>query len=275
VGLSRHQAQAITHPARSPIAVIPESVGINNYRSVSFTTTDGINLKGWFIPPENRSVVIFVHGLGGNRSTLLDDAHMVVSHGYGALLFDLRNSGESDGALTSLGLLEANDVRAAIQSVEKQLEPGSNIALFGHSMGAAASLLAGEQAGADAIVSISSFTSIEDNVANAFETMTGLPPFPFAPILIYFAEREVGHDIAEVSPANAVTQYESTPVLFIHGAQDTLVPVSNLYALYEQANDPREFFVIEEAGHFGFRAAEPEQYEYRIIDFLDTHLQNR
>lgn len=117
-----------------------------------------------------------------------------------AALFDLRNSGESDGGLTSLGLLEANDVKAAIQFVEEQLEPQPRLALVGHSMGAAASLLAGERAGADAIVSISSFTSIEDNVASAFENMTGLPPFPFAPLVIYFAEREVGRDITEVSP---------------------------------------------------------------------------
>jgi hypothetical protein len=40
---------------------------------------------------------------------LLGDAQMVVAHGYGALLFDFRNSGESDGDLTTLGLLEAND----------------------------------------------------------------------------------------------------------------------------------------------------------------------
>jgi fermentation-respiration switch protein FrsA (DUF1100 family) len=275
IGLSRVHAKALTHPARSPVVVKPESVGLDDYRPVSFSSSDGITLKGWFIPPKNHAVVIFVHGLGGNRSGLLDDAQMVVSHGYGALLFDLRNSGESSGALTTLGLLEANDVRSAVRFVEGQLESRPKIALFGHSMGAAASLLAGEEAGADAIVSISSFTSIEDNVANAFETMTGLPPFPFAPIVIYFAEREVGRNITEISPANAVRHYKSMPVLFIHGAQDNLVPVSNLYALYEGANDPKEFFIIEEAGHFGFRAVEPEEYENRIMSFLGDHLLDR
>lgn len=199
---------------------------------------------------------------------------MVTAHGYGALLFDLRNSGESDGGMTSLGLLEAKDVQAAIQFVEEQIEPRPKIALFGHSMGAAASLLAAEQVEADAIVSISAFTSIEDNVADAFETMTGLPPFPFAPLVIYFAEREVGHDINEVSPLNAVKKYKSIPVLFIHGERDSLIPVSNVYELYQQTKSPKELFVIEEAGHFGFRAVEPEEYETRIMDFLDRHLQN-
>lgn len=275
LGLSNIHARAFVRPARSPISVKPEAVGIRDYRSVTFQSSDGVHLKGWFIPPENQSVVIFVHGLGGNRTTLLDDAQMVVSHGYGALLFDLRNSGESDGGLTSLGLLEANDVKAAIQFVQEQLEPQPKIALFGHSMGAAASLLAGEQAGADAIVSISSFTSIEDNVASAFKTMTGLPPFPFAPLVIYFAEREVGHDISEVSPLNAVRQYESVPVLFLHGAKDSLIPVSNVYELYKQANSPKEFFIVEEAGHFGFREVEPKEYETRIMGFLDSHLHHQ
>lgn len=275
VGLSIIHAKAIVHPARSPISVKPEAVGITNYRSVTFQSSDGISLKGWFFPPKNQSMIIFTHGLNGNRSTLLDDAEMVVSRGYGALLFDLRNSGESDGGVTSLGLLEAKDVKAAIKYVEEQIKPRPKIALFGHSMGAAASLLAGERAGADAIVSISAFTSIEDNLANAFESITGLPPFPFAPMVIYFAEREVGHDISEVSPLNVVSQYEAVPVLFIHGAQDSLIPVSNVYELYEQTHSPKELFVIEEAGHFGFRAAEPEEYEARIMSFLDRHLQSR
>lgn len=275
LGLSNSHARAFVHPARNPVLAKPEAHGLRDYRPVSFRSSDGINLKGWFIPPENQSVVIFVHGLGGNRTILLKDAAMVAAHGYGALLFDLRNSGESDGAMTSLGLLEAKDVQAASQFVEEQIDPRPRIALFGHSMGAAASLLAAEQVGADAIISISAFTSIEDNVANAFETMTGLPPFPFAPLVIYFAEREVGHDISEVSPLNAVRQYESMPVLFIHGEQDSLIPVSNVYELYQQTKSPKELFVIDEAGHFGFRAVEPEEYEARIMDFLDRHLQSQ
>lgn len=65
------------------------------------------------------------------------------------------------------------------------------------------------------------------------------------------------------------------PVLFIHGAQDSLIPVSNVYELYKEANSPKELFVIKEAGHFCFRAMEPKEYETRIMGFLDSHLQNR
>ena len=275
IGLSHLHAQALLHPERSPVWTTPEAAGINNYQPVSFQSSDGITLNGWFIPPENGAVIIFAHGFGANRIGSLDDAQMVVSHGYGALLFDLRNSGESDGDLTTMGLLEAKDVIAAVEYVQGQLETRPKVALFGHSMGAAAVLLAGQQAGADAIVSASAFTSLEDSISHSFEAMTGLPPFPFAPMVVFFAEREAGRDVSEISPVSAVRQYESLPVLFIHGDRDGLIPVSNVYELYEQANDPKEILVLEGAGHGGFRAAAPDEYERRIIGFLDDHLQSR
>jgi alpha-beta hydrolase superfamily lysophospholipase len=71
------------------------------------------------------------------------EATRLQQQGYGVLLFDLRNHGESEGNLTSLGLYEVRDVQAAVKYVLSRPEVNSDgIALLGDSMGAATVLQA-------------------------------------------------------------------------------------------------------------------------------------
>ena len=62
---------------RAPLDRTPESVGLT-YEDVSFPSSDGIGLKGWFIPSgasEPGPAVVFVHGWMWNR--LGNVAHQV------------------------------------------------------------------------------------------------------------------------------------------------------------------------------------------------------
>ena len=58
------------------------------------------------------------------------------------LLVDLRGHGVSEGSLTTLGGLEAHDVRAGAGLAHTGPPPTAGIGLMGHSMGAVAVLLA-------------------------------------------------------------------------------------------------------------------------------------
>src|SRR5215813_11937649 len=91
----------------------PEDVGLS-VQPVEFTSSDQIPLRGWWDPGDGKSpVIIFVHGLNRSRLELLDRAAESRKRGYGVLLFDLRNHGESGRAYTTLGINEARDVCAA------------------------------------------------------------------------------------------------------------------------------------------------------------------
>ena len=53
---------------RAPLTRTPADVGLE-FEDVEFSSTDGVELKGWFIPgaPAPGPVVVFVHGWMWNR----------------------------------------------------------------------------------------------------------------------------------------------------------------------------------------------------------------
>ena len=267
------EAYSLLHKPRLALTHFPADVGISHYEEIQFTTADGLKLKGWYIPPQNGKVVIFVHGLGSNREELLDEAGMVITKGYGALLFDSRASGESEGDVSTLGYNERLDVHAAVDFVHARAGADAPLALFGHSMGTGTVLLSAvEIPGVRAVIVESAFQSVEDNVNEGVKALTGLPPFPFAPLIVFFGQRQTGLDIRAVRPIDVVARISPIALLFIHGDQDATIPVRNSYALYAAAKEPKQLYILPGVGHTGFLKAQPNRYPKTILTFLETYL---
>src|SRR3989304_7465033 len=77
VYLAHERAMGLVHPGRTFPERTPEQVGLASVEDVRFPSSDGLLLAAWFIPPGEENpgpTVIFVHGLGANRSGLLDQA---------------------------------------------------------------------------------------------------------------------------------------------------------------------------------------------------------
>ena len=86
-------AWVFTHTAR---AVVPaDRLGVA-HEDVRFTTSDGLELEGWYVPSRNGAAVIAFPGRNGPQQ----QARMLARHGYGVLLFDRRGEGRSDGTRT-------------------------------------------------------------------------------------------------------------------------------------------------------------------------------
>lgn len=275
--LSYTRALILVHPTRFVAERTPSDVGLTYWEEVTFRAPDGIRLRGWFIPPpsHHRAVIIFVHGLATNRAHLLDEAALLAQHGYGALLFDLRNHGASEGTVTTLGYWEAEDVRGAVAYVLTRTDVDARrIVLMGHSMGAGTVLRAGARVEhVRAVIAMSAYASLEENIVEGVEGLTGLPAFPFAPLVIWFGEREAGLNIRDVRPIDDIALLSPRAVLLIHGERDPLVPVRNAYRLYHAAREPKELYIIPQAGHVGLMQAEPREYERRVSEFLRRALE--
>src|SRR5207247_8562550 len=119
-----------------------------------------IALRGWWIAVgRSMPVIVFVHGLRRSRVEMLERAADASRRGYGVLLFDLRNHGESGRAYTTIGVFESRDVCAASSFVKSKAVERQQI-LWGVSMGASSAILAAKQCpGFSAIISDSSFLS--------------------------------------------------------------------------------------------------------------------
>jgi len=86
----------VTHKYREPIGGPPTRA----YEDVTFESTDGLELSGWYMPSQNGAAVVIVHGGGGDRTGGVDRAELLGRHGYGVLLYDARGRGESEGSTT-------------------------------------------------------------------------------------------------------------------------------------------------------------------------------
>ena len=115
--LARQRAMILVHPGRSLPIRTPADYQLSRWEDVRFSSDDGLELGGWFIQPvptSDGATLLFVHGLGGNRSELVAEVAMLAPHGYGALLIDLRNHGQSQGTVTTMSYAEVQDVQGAL-----------------------------------------------------------------------------------------------------------------------------------------------------------------
>ncbi|HEY7161608.1 MAG TPA: hypothetical protein VH815_10130, partial [Acidobacteriota bacterium] len=61
------------------------------YQTVQLVTNDSLSLEAWYIPVDSsKGTVILIHGLGGNKSSVLKQAYEFRYLRYNVMLVDLR-----------------------------------------------------------------------------------------------------------------------------------------------------------------------------------------
>jgi hypothetical protein len=76
--------------------VVPAANLGAGYEEVSFTTSDGLELSGWYVPSRNGAAVIAFPGRNGPQA----QTRMLARHGYGVLLFDRRGQARARATRT-------------------------------------------------------------------------------------------------------------------------------------------------------------------------------
>src|SRR3712207_3610072 len=107
-----------THLFRNPIGAPPD----DSYREVTFRSSDGLELAGWYTPSRNGAAVVVVSSAGGDRLGSVDHAELLASHGYGVLVYDARGSGASEGSPNGYGWGWDQDVAGALAFLRRQPE---------------------------------------------------------------------------------------------------------------------------------------------------------
>ena len=80
-----------------------------------------------------------------------------------------------------------------------------------------------------------------------------------------------GYSPASASCLSSVI-HSSTPTLFIHGGEDSLVPVSDMERLYASATCPKEKLVIPGASHAQCAQSDPDLYWFALERFFSMYL---
>jgi len=255
-------------PERGPKT--PEAVGLS-VTDAEFASSDGIPLRGWWNPGDtSMPVIIFVHGLNRSRLELLERAGESSKRGYGVLLFDLRNHGESGKAYTTIGIFESRDVCAASKWVQEKAG-GRPQVLWGVSMGASSAILAAKQCPAfAAIISDSSFLSFRDTVSHHLGLFFRLPRFPIANLIVAITAWRIGFNPDE-GDVQAVVRNLNIPIMFIAGTADRRMPPALAEQMFKESpNSLKQLLVIPGASHGEAFAADRETYLSSVYRFLET-----
>ena len=270
------QAVAAAYPPRPQLGDrTPADVGLA-HRDVAFPSSDGVRLEGWYVPSRNGAAVALLHGAGSTRTAVLDQAAVLAGRGYGVLLYDARGHGDSAGRGMDLGWYGEQDAAGAVDFLDDQpdVSPG-RIGLVGLSMG-------GEQAIGAA--------GVDDRVAAVVaEGATNRTADDKGYLSAYGARGEVQQridhltygvvDLLTDAPApeslrdavdTAAGRRDPTAFLLVAAGAVETEPLAADFI----AGDSRgvEVWTVPGAGHTrGLRTA-PEEWERRVVGFLDRAL---
>ena len=254
-----------THVGR---AVVPaDRLGVA-HEDVSFTTADGLELQGWYIPSRNGAAVIAFPGRNGSQK----QARMLARHGYGVLLFDRRGEGESEGEPNSWGWGGDADAKAAIEYLQRRSDVDDDrIGGIGLSVGGEMLIETAAETGEIAAVvsdgaGARTFSEEMDYDVSGLDKALGT-------LVSASKTAAIAVTANQLPPENLkdLAGRTKAPLLLIaapnsgHGEE-----LNRGYA--RAAGDAAELWEIPEAGHVGGLQARPEEYERRVVGFFDREL---
>jgi uncharacterized protein len=264
---------AALHPPRRPVPANPCA------RTVQVTARDGVSLRAWLFLPANSNgeAVLVLHGIADSRASQAGMARLFLARGYIVLAPDSRAHGESGGDLATYGLLESDDVHRWVSWLIRDQHPRKVFGM-GESLGGAVLIqsLAVEPrfSGIVAECSFSSFERIaRDRVAEMLPFSPEIGRLLAAPPVwagFIYARFRYGLDFRAASPQAAIAR-ANTPVLLIHGLNDTKTPPEHSRIL--AASNPRTavLWLVPGAGHTGAFGTAPREFQQRVVGFFEAY----
>jgi len=199
---------------------------------------------------------------------------MMHKHGYGVLITSVRAHDYSEGEDITLGIYEMSDMEAWYQYLISRNDINPNqIGILGNSYGGMLAIqYASQNENIKAVVANCAFSSMQDTVTTSVKHFTGLPEFPFVPLIVFWAEQNTGIKIEEIDTTQYISLISPRPVLLMQGGADTVISPSSGQILYDAAKEPKELWFDAELGHTAFDKERAEEYERRVVEFFNQYL---
>lgn len=263
-------ALAAAYPPHPPSDSEPPSGAVR----VQMTSADGVTLSGWYLPSRNGAAVVLRHGAGSTAAATVDHARALHNAGYGVLATDARGHGDSDGQGMDLGWYGDSDIRAAIDALgaRPEVDPG-RIGVVGLSMGGEEVIGA---AGADERIRAVVAEGATGRTAADKEWLAD--EYGAAGVVQGVLDRITYAIVDLLTPpeppptlAQSVQDSGSTPLLLIAAGED---PDERSVASRLAAVDPArvEVWIVPGAEHVQALPTEPDEWQTRVVGFLDTAL---
>lgn len=294
-------ANKIMNIDKTSVTNVPSNI-LPSYASCSFSSFDAqTNLSGWFFQCDDPiTTIIVVHDAGSNRLpfgvNMIDMIDSWLESRYNVFLFDLRNSGESGGDITSYGYLEWQDVIGAISQV-RQISVTTDVVLFGIGCGTTACMLAYDKLpAADATeAELEKYDSTILNLGYDRSYISGMifdspaknsddyimPEVRqtqlFGYLTQYFVPYAIRVSAGESDSVNLIAEISRLPipVCIIYGGHDTFIGADRIAQIAQERNRLNSSTTVSQmipaAGYLESFKVNKDLYINTVMNFVQTY----
>ena len=232
------------------------------------------HLHGYTIPaaePSDRWVIC-LHGYTGAPDTMGPYGRKFYHAGFNTLYPALRGHDRSEHLSVSMGWYDRMDLIDWCRFVIKQ-NSKAQIVLFGVSMGASTAMMASGEALPEqvrCIIADCGYSSVWEIFAVQIKRYARLPAQFLYPVYT-MALMKGRLNLKEASCVRQVKK-SRTPILFIHGDADELIPHTMMDELFSAAGCEKEKLLVRRGWHGGSANVEPELYWSTVRSFISRKL---
>lgn len=239
-----------------------------NFEKFRFQGMRGELTSLYFPQKGSRYTFLMFHGYGSTKEKYLKAVPILMKMGHSVVLPDFSGGGESHGSVTTVGVLEADDVKTVVDQFMK-LHPEQRLVLFGGSMGAVAISRAMMlyELPVEAVILASPFNSFLETMQNRFELMK-LPTFPIPHLITLNASFQHGFNFFKHNSRDYVKTLK-VPVLYHHGELDDKVTIPQAQEIFDNIPTWKKYIQFEGVGHKFYADTHPREWKESVQVLMD------
>ncbi len=245
------------------------------HETVEMLSRDGIKLTGHlFEVPSPKRIILAAHGWRSSWYSNYGYSYgFFRDEGCTVLYIEQRGQGNSGGRYIGFGLLERYDIADWLAWIEERFGDSLPVYAVGISMGATAVLMASglELPGnVRGIVADCGFTSPDAIWKHVVRHDLHLPFLMTGLFSRMISRRLIGMSSSSYSTVDAL-RVNRLPVLFVHGQDDSFVPVGMTKENYEACTAEKDILIVPGAAHGMSYAVDRERYEEKERQFWQKY----
>jgi len=240
---------------------------------VTFTVPGLGERHGWFFPGlVGAPTIILLHGYESSRGELLTLVSALQDHQYNAFVFDFAAHG-ANGGITTFGYREADEVRAAIDTLaqRKDVDP-ARFGIWGYNLGAYAGLREAEKDPRVRALVLDSVYDYPKQMVKIGVEKTGVGGFPMMVKSAQTCFEWLNYAYKDDPPLSAKLKATTgVPALYIQASDDPeLAAITR--QMFLKAPEPREQAIIAHGNFVNLADDEKRDYENRVVSFFLARL---
>lgn len=242
-----------------------------HYETLYIPAGEDKKLEAWSIHTDSikHGTVLCFHGYMDEKSTMLDRAYAYLDMGYDVLLVDFMGAGGSYGDLTTIGFLEAENVKVIHDYAVSALKE-DKIIMSGFSMGAVAVMKA--QADYDLFTQVlileAPYSTFRSAVSNRIEKL-GIPKWPTTDLFTFWTGAINGFNAFEANPQDYAKKI-NIPTLLMCGGKDQNISTEETHRIFnELASRKKQLEIFPESTHESYLVKYPEEWYTTVYHFLN------